>query len=150
MGRIEYCHLGKKEWVEWENEHWKPILTYIPTISLLAKGWIVFMFMEEEHASVIRDSLWRIGKGSLVLGIWHVHFDPLRERVMKHHLWVLLPSLPFPLWSKGILEGIANTIGRFVSIEEDFHLIFDERMAKVLVGIDISSGLPAEIKILCK
>ena len=21
VGRLEYCHLGKKEWVEWEYEH---------------------------------------------------------------------------------------------------------------------------------
>ena len=38
VGRLEYCHLGKKEWVEWANEHWKSLLTYIPTISLLSKG----------------------------------------------------------------------------------------------------------------
>ena len=133
-----------------ENEHWKPILTYIPTISMLAKGWIFFVFMEEEHTSVILDSLWRIGKGYLVLGRWHVHFEPLWERVTKHNLWVLLPSFPFPLSSKGILEGIANTIGRFVAVEEYCHLIFNKRMAKVLVEIDISSGLLAEVEILYK
>ena len=86
----------------------------------------------------------------LVLGRWHSCFDPLRERVTKRHPWVLLPSLPFPLWNLNILEGIANTIGRFVAVDEDFHLSFDKRMARVLVEFDISHGLPAEVEILCK
>ena len=68
----------------------------------------------------------------------------------KRHLWVLLPSLPFPLWSKSILEGIANTVDRFVAVDEDFHLTFDKRMARVLVEMDISHRLPAEVEILCK
>ena len=88
--------------------------------------------------------------GSLVLGHWHSHFDPLRERVTKRHLWVLLPSLPFPLWNLNILEGIANTISHFVAVDDDFHLSFDKRMARVLVEMDISLGLPTDVEILCK
>ena len=68
VGGLEYCHMGNKEWVEWATEHWKPLLTYIPTISMLSNGWIVFVLLEAYHASVILDMLWRIGKGSLVLG----------------------------------------------------------------------------------
>ena len=97
VGRLEYVHMGQKDWVEWATTHWKHVLTYISTISLLSNGWIVFVFLEAEHAAIILNSLWRIGNGSLVLGRWHAHFDPLREKVTKRHLWVLLPSLPFPL-----------------------------------------------------
>ena len=46
------------------------------------------------------------------MGCWHPLFDPLHEWVTKHHLWVLLPSLPFPFWNLNTLEGIANTIDR--------------------------------------
>jgi len=70
--------------------------------------------------------------------------------VTKRRLWVLLPSLPFPLWNLNILEGITNTIGRFVAVDEDFHLSFDKRMAQVLVELDVSLGLPDEVEILCK
>ena len=97
--------------MDWAQEHGKSLLTYIPTMSLLANVWIVFIFLEADHASVILDSTWRVGLRSLVLGRWHAHFDPLMERVTKHHLWLLLPSLPFPLWHKSILEAIANTVG---------------------------------------
>ena len=68
----------------------------------------------------------------------------------KHHLWVFLPSLPFPLWSKNILEGIANTIGRFAAVEDDYHLTYNKRMERVLVEMDISHGPLAEVEILCK
>ena len=111
VSRLEYCRMNKAAWVEWASEHWKQLFDYIPTISLLSNGWIVFVFLEEEHYSRILDGIWRIGKGSLVLGRWHSKFDPLRERISKHHLWVLLPHLPFPLWSRQILEGTGNTIG---------------------------------------
>ena len=56
VGRLEYCHMSKKAWVDWALEHWKPLFTYIPTINLLANGWIVFVFLEAGHALVILDS----------------------------------------------------------------------------------------------
>ena len=90
-----------------------------------------------------------MGIGSLVLDRWHPRFDPLKEKIVKRHLWVLLPHLPFPLWNKNVLEGIANTIGRFVAVETDFLLVFDKRVAKVLVEMDVSSGLPADVEVLC-
>ena len=81
----------------------------------------------------------------MVLDRWHVNFYPLRECVKKQHLWVLLPALPFPLWSRSMLEGIGNTIGRFVAVEEDFMNSYDKRMAKILVEMDISVGLPTDV-----
>ena len=62
---------------------------------------------------------------------------------------MLLPHLSFPLWSRQILEGIGNTIGWFVAMEADFHLAYDKRIARVLVEMDISLGLPAKVEILC-
>ena len=66
------------------------------------------------------------------------------------HLWVLFPTLPYPLWNKDILVALANLIGCFVALEKDFHLIFDKRMAKVLVEIDITKGLIPDIDIVCR
>ena len=67
----------------------------------------------------------------------------------KHHLWVLLSALPLPLWIKELIMDIANTFGRFVEVEENFPCIFDKRMARVLVELDMSNGLMAEIDIIC-
>ena len=47
------------------------------------------------------------------------------------------------------MEGISNTIGRFVAMEDDFQHSFDKRMVNILVEVDISEGLPTDIEILC-
>ena len=36
VGQLEYVSMGKKELVEWATTHWKPLLNYVPTISLPA------------------------------------------------------------------------------------------------------------------
>ena len=72
IGRLEYAALDKKQWVEWASERWKPLIKYLPTTSLLVKGWIVFVFLEAEHATTILNRPWRVDKGSLVLDRWHV------------------------------------------------------------------------------
>ena len=87
--------------------------------------------------------------GSLVLNRWHSGFDPLTERATIRHLWVLFPALPYPLWNKDILVALANLIGHFVALEKEFHLIYDKRMEKVLVEVDITKGLIPEIEIDC-
>ena len=87
--------------------------------------------------------------GSLVLNRWHLGFDPLTKRVTIRHLWVLFLALLYPLWNKDILIELANLIGRFVSLEKEFHLIYYKWMAKVLVEVDITKGLIPEIEIDC-
>ena len=61
----------------------------------------------------------------------------------------MMRALPFPIWNKEFLIGISNTLGCFIVVEKEFHLIFDKRMAKFLVELDVSKGLLAEIGIVC-
>ena len=121
----------------------------MPSISLLTNRWLVFVFIEASDASLILQNLWPVMDGSLVLNRWHSGFDPLTKRVTIRHLWVLFPTLPYPLWNKDILIALANLIRRFVALEKNFHLIFDKQMAKVLVEVDITKGLIPEIEIDC-
>ena len=130
------------------NSYAPIIINYVPTISLLANNWVVIEFIDAVDASCILGNLWTVSKGSLVLSRWHFGFDPLTEKVTIRHLWVLLPAFPFPLWSKDILTSLANSLGRFVALEKDFHLQFDKRTAKVLVELEISRGLILEVDII--
>ena len=57
IGRLEYCSMDKKAWFSSASEHWKPFLSYVPAISLLAWGWIVFVFLVDSHASSILNRL---------------------------------------------------------------------------------------------
>ena len=47
------------------------------------------------------------------------------------------------------MEGIGNTIGRFIAVEDDFLHSYDKRMAKILVEMDLTTGFPVEIDIIC-
>ena len=67
IGRLEYCTMTKEGWVEWETSHWKPLIHYVPSISLLENRWLVFVFIEESYAFLILVKLWPIFYGSLVL-----------------------------------------------------------------------------------
>ena len=67
IGRLEYASMDKKEWFASTTKHWNPFLSYVPAISLLVRGWIVFVFLEDAHATSVLNRLWRVGKGSLVL-----------------------------------------------------------------------------------
>ena len=81
IDRLEYTRMRKNDWQIWAAENWKPLFSYTPSISLLARGWIVIVFLEEAHALSVLNSLWRIREGSLVLDCWHIHFHPQKERV---------------------------------------------------------------------
>ena len=69
--------------------------------------------------------------------------------MVKRHLWLLLLGLLFPLWNKEFLIGISNSMGRFVAMEDDFQHYFYQRMAKVLVELDVSHGMLMEMEIVC-
>ena len=57
VGGLEYCNMGKEEWVAWDTQNQKPLLDYIPTLSRLENKWFVFIFLEGKHASQIIDLL---------------------------------------------------------------------------------------------
>ena len=67
IGRLEYTQMGKNDWKAWAAENWKPLFSYTPSINLLARGWIVIVFLEEAHAFSVLNSFWHIWEGSLVL-----------------------------------------------------------------------------------
>ena len=81
IGRLEYYSMSREGWVEWATSHWKPLIHYVPTISLLANRWLVFVFIEAYDASLILHNLWPVMDGSLVLNRWHSGFEPLTKRV---------------------------------------------------------------------
>ena len=41
IGRLEYCTMSKEGWVDWATSHWKPLIHYVPSISLLA-GFCIY------------------------------------------------------------------------------------------------------------
>ena len=55
---------------------WNPILKFVLKVLTLVNGWVLFQFLSVEDKEVIESQYWILGVGSLVLGRWHVGFDP--------------------------------------------------------------------------
>jgi hypothetical protein len=147
VGRFEYIASARVEVIKWINDVWKHFLGYFPRYVTLMKGWVCFQFMKETDLQSVLDRAWLFGKGSLVLQRWHVAFNPLREPILKRHLWMLIPGLPLHLWSKEILVEIANKVGKYIYVDEDALFSLDRKMARVLVEFQVMGGLPEEIDI---
>jgi hypothetical protein len=147
VGRFEYASPNRKEIVEWIDKTWKPILGYCPRFFTLLRGWICIQFLSVSDSQKMLDSTWLFGRGSIVLKRWHCEFHPDREPIKIRHLWLKLPGLPLQFWSREALEAIANTVGRFITVDEDNFFSLERKIAKVLIEINIEDGLPAEIRI---
>jgi len=83
-----------------------------------------------------------------MLKCWRDNFDPTQDYFHFRHLWVLLPGLPMHLWNVKSLEAIGNVLGRFIKVYEHELLASDKRMCKVLVELDIHSGLLESLEIV--
>jgi len=92
VGIFEYISPSRAKVVKWITKQWKPWLRYIPRYITLMKGWVCFHFKSEIDVNHILEGMWSIGKGSLVFSRWHVTFNPLKETIIKRHMWMLLPG----------------------------------------------------------
>jgi hypothetical protein len=53
----------------------------------------------------------------------------------------VLSGVPLQLWNSKALEAIGNELGRFIKVDDQALKAPDKRLCKVLVEIDIHSGL---------
>jgi hypothetical protein len=140
-GRYSYRNLCRIDLSEWVSCNWKPLLSYSLEITYLTQGWISFIFKSTEDSSAILEQFWTIDGGSLMMKHWRINFDPLQDYFRLRHLWVLLPGLPLHLWNQKSLEAIANTLGRFICVDQLSLTASVKKVARVMVEIDIHDGL---------
>jgi len=60
---------------------------------------------------------------------------------------VKLPNLLMELWNEKGVESLEDRIGKFIDLEEGFHLKFDRKVVKILVKTDLEKGLSEELEI---
>jgi hypothetical protein len=51
------------------------------------------------------------------------------------------------LWNEKGVESLEDRIGKFIDLEEGFHLKFDRKVVKILVKTDLGKGLSEELEI---
>ena len=78
---------------------------------------------------------------------WSHLFDPEKEVLLIRHLWVHLSNCPLCLWNLDAFTAIGNHLGRFLHVEPYMLEGLDRRIGKILVEIDLSQGLVADLDI---
>jgi hypothetical protein len=89
-----------------------------------------------------------MGVAALMLKRWRLAFNPDTEYFQFRHLWVLLPGLPLHLWNEDSLRAIGNAIGQFISLDTQSLKSPSRIMGRILVAIDITTGLPDKLDIV--
>ncbi|KAH9318671.1 hypothetical protein KI387_020440, partial [Taxus chinensis] len=78
---------------------------------------------------------------------WYPSFDPLKESFDTYPIWVRLPGLPLQLWNRSCLIAIGDTLGSCVAVDDKTSIQTHTTYARILVDLDTSKCLPAEINL---
>jgi hypothetical protein len=113
----------------------------------LSRGWFGFIFKSPEDTLVVLDKLWVIDGNNLMLKCWRVCFDPITNTSSFVIFGCYYPGLPLQLWNAKALQAIGNELGFFIKVDEAAIKVPDKCIRKVLVEIDIHSGLLESIEI---
>ena len=61
---------------------------------------------------------------------------------------MLLPGFPLDLWMQNVLEGLENTVAKFIRVDKISLHGFNKMVAKVMVEFDIAKGILAKIEVI--
>lgn len=115
-------------------------------IHLCSKGYFIVNFHSQEARDIIlMAGPWFWGSTGLFITSWFPEFDARSMQITRMSVWVRLYNLLLHFWNEGVLEGIGNSLGRYIKIDIQR---LDERIftfARICVELDLSKGLPESI-----
>ena len=103
VGKFSYWSCSSNDIESFVKEQWFPVLTYMPEVYILSRGWYCFLFKSLEDTEAILSKIWIRGKGSLMLKRWCHKFNPVKEILHIRHLWVHILDCPLFLWNMAAL-----------------------------------------------
>lgn len=116
-------------------------------IHLCFKGYFIVKLSSTEARDIIlRVGPWFWGSTRLFITPWFPDFDANTMEITKMSVWVWLYNLPLHFWNEHVLEGIENTIGRYIKtyIQQLEEIIFT--FSWIYVEVDLNKGLPESIQ----
>lgn len=134
---------------KWISQHWNPLISGTVHVYSMAKGFFVSKSENAEDRRKILCERFFYEKDNMPLLAkpWHFDFDPLSEKFNKIPVWVRLRNLPLHLWADSFFDEIGDAIGSFIMVDNDSNGLYHTTFARILVELDVSMGLPAEIAI---
>lgn len=103
LGRFDYVKMARPTLIRCMMTSWKPPIKYTPKVYVLVNGRFCFHLLTEDSLRKILDRYWVVDEGSLVFYRLHVGFNSWKEKIIKRHLWVLLPGFPCNAGRSGVL-----------------------------------------------
>ena len=103
---------------------------------------------QEDRSTIVEVKPWFWGSSGLYMQHWNPTFNPSTTSISTVLVWVRLPNLPLHLWNDPSLRAIENVIGQFHSICLNTTKFFRTTYARICVQMDLSEGLPVELKIV--
>eukprot|EP00253_Pinus_taeda_P025838 PITA_25838 len=71
----------------------------------------------------------------------------MKERTDEFPVWVRVPGLPSFLWTESVFEAIGNRLGTFMEADKSYLKTKNRVMARILVRLKPSGGLPQKINL---
>lgn len=145
--RISYKSLNPPPLDHWMKKNWLPLIGYSAEVLYLKKGWLGFVCRDSEDATQLFSSFWVFGGSNIMLKRWRMAFSPDSDYFQLRHIWVLLPGPPLHFWNEEAFRAIGNSLGRFIALDPSSLAGSSRKLGKVLVEMDISTGLPENLEI---
>lgn len=105
-------------WPKYEELHQWIYLNWTKNcdIYLCMKGIFLVQFNNKKDI-IINEGPWFWGRAGLFVTPWLLGFDATTLVVTKMLVWVRLQNLPLHFYHHQVLEGIRNSLGRFLKID---------------------------------
>lgn len=131
--------------MRWVKEIWGVLLTQVPEVEVLPRGWFSLQFANEEHTNAVLERYWHIETAPVLLKRWSPLFDPEHEKIAAGPLWVRLPGLPTQYWSEESFKKIGNALGTYLDHDRGYLDTRKKTVARILVHLDTREGLEERI-----
>ena len=96
----------------------------------------------------LREVPWFWGNEGIFMTPWFPSFNANITVVSKMSVWVSLHNLPLHFWHHKILEGIGNTLGKYIKTNTHRTKEANFTFARICVEVDLSKGLPNHIHLI--
>ncbi|KAK9008984.1 hypothetical protein V6N11_080460 [Hibiscus sabdariffa] len=125
-------------------ELWKPQQS-IRLMDIENDYFLVTFKLCSDYLKALAEGPWTIFGHCLTVQQWSPDFSTVTPYPTKVMVWIRLPGLPVPLYKKGIIEAIGESIGPMIKLDYQMEWGQRGRFARMAITIDLSKPLVSKI-----
>lgn len=145
VGHVRGRAYSAKQLSLWVKEVWGGVLSDLPEVHALPRGWFSLKFSNEAHTNLVLARYWHIEMAPVLLKRWSPLFDLEHEQIGARPIWVRLPGLPLQFWEEEVFIRIGNALGTYLDHDRTFIESRSRTLACILVYLDTRDELEEQI-----